>query len=691
MITAPQSRKVLTKVLLVLAFGSLLLSAQAWAQLTACTSTPVQPCVQQFVDPLPIPRLGMPPFPTSVITVNGQSIDYYQIAERQFLQPMLSCSEAVLSNGCTARRPMTTVWGYGPASEAASLTATPAAHDPTSCQPGTTCSEFHTPAHTILANTAFPNGHPVRVKWINDLEIGGAFVSYPNPSVPVSTDNHWANPPQLCDHGSMRTDCKGTGGNYYGPVPTVVHLHGGEVNSESDGIPEAWNLPKASTAGFSTAVYFPHGSDYCQVDSSGNRACAYNDDGSALFQYPNTQWPTTLVYHDHSLGVTEQNVYMGLVGAYVLVSLTDSTIDAPRNSAFQAGAFPLVTGSGGLPFGDLHDCQNPPGPASHCYELPLIIADKSFNADGTQLLLRDTGNMIVVNGKTWPYLNVEPRRYRFHIANAASDNVFVLTFGDPGTGPNITQIGADQGFLPKPAGGWPVINRLKLASAERADVIVDFSGFQGRTLTLLNDNGGGATGKVIQFRVGSAVTGGTDTSWSTSAIPALPRRQIPQETYTRRVSLYDNHLGTCDGPPPGCVPNTARPWDADVTETPGATKTELWEMYDFTDSHPMHLHSVSFQVVNRQAISCATPPCPIKLPGPGETGLKDTVLANGGQITRVRIQFNDGFGNPHPGLFAWHCHFTPHEDNEMMRPLCVTAQGSAATAGDGFAGCPTGP
>jgi spore coat protein A len=644
--TPQHSKTLLTRFFLGLAFASLLLSLSAWAQHLNPSSIP------KFVDPLP--RVcGVIPTPNCLVmpaTTRSNTLDTYEVAERQFQQQILPSAFNT-----------TTVWGFGPASEPASLAG----------QPG---SLFHTPAATM--ETTFQR--TVQVKWINDLrDSSGNFLTYPA-GVTIDAGGHWANPPQRCADGRTATDCTGRGGVYSGPVPTTVHLHGISAESESDGIPESWVLPAANNipAGFAT-----HGSDYCQVNTAGARACAYNNDGAQLFQYPNGQYPSTLFFHDHTLGVTLQNVYMGLVGFYVL-SGGGPVYDVPSDCGTCGSSLSVP---GGLPGGD--------------YEIPLAIQDKSFNVDGS-LRGAEEGDVKVVNGKSWPYLQVEPRKYRFRFVNGQAAAYLGLIFS---TGRlKFQQIGADGGFLPQPA----VLSKLSFAPGERLDVVVDFSGLKSCAgaacnVTLLDDNASGATRQVMQFRVGNAVTGGTDTS----SVPATLPHQAPlaPETNVRKVALVGELLGIFQSGTP-----VAMLWDDPTTENitlgPGNTPVvERWDMYNYSpDSHPMHLHEVQFQVVNREniatgvvfnctgtavnaagnTVNCASPPLP------GEAGFKDTVASNVGEITRVRVQFgpNNLDTSPRVGLFAWHCHIIPHEDGEMMRPMCIVSPNSTPVPGDGIVG-----
>jgi FtsP/CotA-like multicopper oxidase with cupredoxin domain len=116
-------------------------------------------------------------------------------------------------------------------------------------------------------------------------------------------------------------------------------------------------------------------------------------------------------------------------------------------------------------------------------------------------------------------------------------------------------------------------------------------------------------------------------------------------------------------------------WMDNITENPAPGSIETWEIYNFTeDGHPIHLHLVQFQVVNREDLVLdeeGMPVMPVQLTGmtspphAWETGFKDTIIALPGQVTRVRAQFD------RPGLYVWHCHILEHEDNEMMRPYAV--------------------
>jgi FtsP/CotA-like multicopper oxidase with cupredoxin domain len=164
-------------------------------------------------------------------------------------------------------------------------------------------------------------------------------------------------------------------------------------------------------------------------------------------------------------------------------------------------------------------------------------------------------------------------------------------------------------------------------------------------------------------------------------LPAIA--PLPAPVTTRPLALMEQASAYWDGPAEallGNVDNMGMPmhkmWSDPVTENPNVGDTEVWELYNFTaDAHPMHVHEVTFEVVNRQALALdpetEEPVQPVQLSGPPrppeawENGLKDTVIAYPGEVTRIRAQFNT------PGQFVWHCHIVEHEDNEMMRPYRI--------------------
>jgi len=301
---------------------------------------------------------------------------------------------------------------------------------------------------------------------------------------------------------------------------------------------------------------------------------------------------------------------------------------------------------------------------------------------------------MLVNGNTWPKLDVEPRRYRLRLLNGCNSRFLILEFKSLLTGarPDVWMIGNEGGFLRAPVN----LREILLAPAERADIIVDFTNVPlGEQITMINKGpdapfgGGGfrradpqSTGRVMRFDVAVPLAGADpSTPPAQLVMPAAP--PIPVSTATRPLALLEMmsmtpgvppipveaQLGQFDpavGLPDGVI---AQMWHEPVTEAPAVGALETWEFYNFTaDAHPIHIHEVFFEVVNRQPLDGKTGR-PTRRPRPPEAwenGYKDTVIAYPGEVTRVRMKFGgDG------GQFVWHCHIVEHEDNEMMRPYRI--------------------
>ena len=644
---------------LLFALLAILLASAAWGALVPT------------LDPTDIPKyaadLLIPPaMPlTSMVAIPGGSrADYYEIAVRQFQQQ-------VLPPGL----PETTVWGYG------------------SVQYPQT---FHYPAFSIEAKV----GRTTLVKWINDLvDENGNYLPH---LLSVDPTLHWANPPGGIAGRDMRPMFMTTPDPYDGPVPIITHVHGAHTYEDSDGYPEAWYLPAANNIPSSYALV---GSRYDEFRSKSPFGANW-DTGSAIFRYPNDQPATTLWFHDHTLGMTRLNVYAGPAGFYLL----------------RGGRDDLPVGVVPGPAPGLRD-----RPGTRYYEIPIAIQDRSFNDDGSLFYPNSReffdgfpgpyipgsdispywnpeffGNTMVVNGRTWPKLTVEPRRYRLRLLNGCDSRFLILKIVTNPTAARpvapirgFWQIGSEGGFLPAPV----PLGQLLIGPAERADVIVDFTGLpQGTELYLINEGpdepfGGGqvevdfapadpqTTGQVLQFVVGKLQ--GPDLSLPPQRLH-LPRFfPLGPETFVRQVSLNEEDSQVIEDFGPraallGIMDGSGNPqiklWMEDPTETPLVGSTEVWEIYNFTmDAHPIHLHLVQFQVVNRQALEtddgvAVAPAVLLGNPFPPEsweTGYKDTVIAYPGMVTRIKARFDRA------GLYVWHCHIIEHEDNEMMRPYRV--------------------
>ena len=393
-------------------------------------------------------------------------------------------------------------------------------------------------------------------------------------------------------------------------VRAVVHLHGAKAPAESDGYPENWYVPGKSS----------------------------------ISHYPNRQDAAMLWYHDHALGINRLNVFAGLFGAFFVRDEFEDSLNLPRGK----------------------------------YEIPLMICDRIFDPGGqlnypvsddpkAPWVPEVFGDAVLLNGKLFPYLEVEPRKYRFRVLNAANGRFFRLTLSN---GQSFKQIGTDQGLLPAPV----PLTRVTIAPGERVDLIIDFSehdasGSGGANIVLKNDN----FLNLMQFRV--ARKAAHDDSALPQTLRAVPK--IPESSAVKTRTLTLGQTVDSINRPTMMLLNNAH-WSMPVTENPVLDSTEIWSLVNLTDdSHPIHLHLVRFQILDRRPIvtSIHWEPGQFRYtgpavgPGPGEAGWKDTVRADPGMVTRIIVKF-EGY----TGRYVWHCHILEHEDNEMMRPFDVVAK-----------------
>jgi Putative multicopper oxidases len=351
------------------------------------------------------------------------------------------------------------------------------------------------------------------------------------------------------------------------------------------------------------------------------------------FRYPNGQDAATLWYHDHAMGIDRLNIYAGLAGFYLLGDAIEDALDLP------SGEFELP----------LHLCDRlfTPGGALHY---------PTSGIPGRPWVPEVFGDAVLVNGRLWPYHSVRPRAYRLRLLNGANARFFNLDFD----GLPVWQIGSDQGLL-----GAPVpLRRLLLAPAERADLVIDFGAAGGRDITLRS----GAL-PVLQFRVAR----GGGPAWTPPTRLAPFRRLAAGQARRHRPLTLDEYEHR-DGEPMEMLLN-ATPWSAPVTETPRLHDVEIWDLINLTaDTHPIHLHLVRFQILERQSFDTFAykrgqglrHTAPPRLPGADEAGWKDVTRAYPGMVTRIIVPF-DGY----TGRYMWHCHLLEHQDNTMMRPYEV--------------------
>ncbi|WP_313954608.1 multicopper oxidase domain-containing protein [Frankia sp. EI5c] len=439
---------------------------------------------------------------------------------------------------------------------------------------------------------------------------------------------------------------------------TVLHLHGAPSPPGSDGHPSATFRP--------------------------GRDVVYN--------FPHNQEATTLWYHDHTEGITRLNVCAGLAGMCLVRDQYDT--GRPGN--------PL-----GLPTGE--------------FEIPLVLQDKMFSADGSlsfrvfKLIEQGvweggmTGDTVVVNGAVNPNLTVARGLYRFRLVNAANLRTYHLFFANRMP---FWVIGNDGGLLDAPVR----TTDLHIASGERYDLLIDFSGLApGTRLELRNDEappfqstviGVDVLPRVMQFTVGTAqgFTGSPPARLrgGGNKPPALPPLPSPQKVRTVTLS----QLVAVRWPPAMMTLNNLRFHDSDI-ERPRQGSVEQWDIVNTTDDeHPVHLHLVQFRILHRQRFAANSyellnprPPVgtrwtpavgpftvgqPTQQPAAWEKGWKDTVRCPSNTVTRVLVRFPTAdelhfdpdapFQSPEGETlqgYVWHCHVLDHEDDCMMLPYRV--------------------
>lgn len=696
--------------------------------------------IPQFVDPLPL--LNVTPGGTMETIVAGSGEITLNMLE---FQANMLPSTFVPANGL----PYTGTWVFG---YRVGPTSAPAAAVDTHIGP------------VIVATRNIPT----QIRYVNNLTANNiAWRSWTDMSL------HSAFHQALGQPMPMPGDTM----HYMGPVLAVPHLHGGEDPAIIDGGPEAWfasNLPGPDTV----TDYILQGPAYyagTDVVGDGSHPAAANE---AIYRYPNTQEAAPLWFHDHLLGGTRLNAtFGGLAGAYDII---DPGLTLP------AGLDPV--GLGGR------------------YLVPLVIQDRMFDTNG-QLFYPSiginpehpywvpefVGDTIAVNGKVWPYLNVNRQRYRFFLINGSNSRPYDMFLQDPVSsvkGPRMWVIATDGGYLDKPVLIDPnatapqlkagVQKSLMMMPGERYEIIVDFNDptwlnainaataykkgkavpnpinliLRNTAATVAGNPRANTEGRIMQFRVS------TNTPADTSYDPAsgIPIRSNGQQIVrladpatgtlaagvtadlTRLLTL--NEVSGAGGPLEALVNNSKwsglRP-DMDpipgskyvlgnyITELMTEGQTEIWEIVNTTmDSHPIHLHGLQFQLMNRQpfdammfgAAYAAAFPGGVYIPGYGppkeyapddnplsggkyggnpdvapyllgvatpplayEAGWKDTVIMHPGEVSRIAVRIapqdkaidaDDLYWTYRPdalnGAYVWHCHITDHEDNEMMRP-----------------------
>ena len=476
---------------------------------------------------------------------------------------------------------------------------------------------------------------------------------------------------------------------------TIVHLHGGHTQPDSDGWSE--NAVLTGQTQFAT--------------------------------YSNQQRSSMIWYHDHAMDITRYNVFSGLAGMWIIRDPEEANLNLPSGDA----EIPLM----------IRDCN--------------LDTDEQGNLTGRLLHKTETntpeffGPYTLVNGTIWPYHPVAAKHYRLRLVNASNARTYCLKLvddGDRDVTHLVKQIGTDGGLLAAPV---DLPNGLIISPAERADLIVDFSQHQGQQLRLVNI----AIAPFQNAFIELADIGTSKAVDSRLPHPEVMAFQVENaavvDTFTLPTQLSDFHRW--EHPQPGKPVETGgfpaehehrsialvesketkmlnllemlevNPLDAmelnrhetiielreDQTDPDRPTYYrvgaknfrdtinfdaklggyEIWKILNLTgDTHPFHVHLVQCQILSRRRYDIngaeidwvqGTPNKPVRMLldahnqqitapiDPNEQGWKDTVRVNPGELLSIAMQFTD-----YTGRYLYHCHVIEHEDNQMMRPFTIS-------------------
>jgi bilirubin oxidase len=351
------------------------------------------------------------------------------------------------------------------------------------------------------------------------------------------------------------------------------------------------------------------------------------------YYYPNNEGARSIWYHDHAEHHTAVDAYEGQAGVYIIYDPNEDSL--------------------GLPCGK--------------YDIPLALSDKTYQDNGQLVSIEGEeigflGEFIQVNEQPWPFLEVEPRKYRFRIYDMSVSRPYDLYLVDEdGNWLDFQVIASDSGLF-----GHPVLtNDLTISMGERYEIVVDFSGVRGQNITLANklqnptivdfEN----TDKVMRFVVGNKVTDSNDNGPVPDVLNtdlAFPKKDN-QTKVDRKFNFQQGGDATWTINGIGFSDPNARV----LARMPQGT-VELWELRHTGGGgvHPVHIHLISFQVVSRSG-------GPRGLLPYETAGLKDTVFLQPGEVVQVLAYFG-----PWNGVYMFHCHNLVHEDHEMMAAFNVT-------------------
>ncbi|HID36576.1 MAG TPA: hypothetical protein EYP39_04260 [Ghiorsea sp.] len=542
------------------------------------------------------------------------------------------------------------------------------------------------------------SGKMIKVKWENKLKKKKKLLPH---LLPVDNTFHWA----YSLHGFQQYSIENNG------VPIVPHLHGGHTRSAFDGGPEQFFSPNFKIKGprFKKKTY----------------------------KYDNDQPAGNLWYHDHALGITRLNTYAGMAGFYIIRDHEDTgKHDNPLG--LPAEEYELAYVIQDRMFRETGELFMPAFPGDPSYD-DFITAEGAvlppdlFPNGGPTGLAEFFGDHMVVNGKIWPKADVESRNYRMRLLNGTDSRFLGVRFRIAASANStdlngasapipFTVIGSDQGLAASAAS----LDQLLMGPGERFDVVVDFSSVPAGSRVIMENIGGDApfggdlvgdpgfdpvndvypdrqTDRIMAFDITLPLSNIPD-YFDPAVIGHFPGNSNPVDN-VRKLALFEGKdnfgrlqpmLGTAEPVTDvaGNSVNGSLQWHEPTTENPANNSTEIWEIYNATgDAHPIHLHLVHFEILDKQDFTSAVIPQPtiqhdgttgigfrlenvvltpgtLELAAPEEKAPKDMVTVLPGKMVRIKMTFDRN------GRYVWHCHILSHEDHDMMRVLHVGPGGN---------------
>ena len=335
---------------------------------------------------------------------------------------------------------------------------------------------------------------------------------------------------------------------------------------------------------------------------------------SKIIEFKVDQEASTLWFHPHPEGKTSEQVYKGLAGLIYIDDENSKNLGLPSDYGVN--------------------------------DIPLIIQDKKFD-DQKQLNYQEAknedgtiGDALLINGTLNPKLTVNNEKVRLRILNGSNARNYTFKLS---TGNSFVQIATDGGFLNKPV----TLNEITLTPSERAEIIVDFSGYDSSSdVALINED----ETILLPFAINNQLidSGNIPESLNDFAVTD-EERNLP---VSKKLELFGmGNMVTING----------KQFDMeriDFTQKQGGT--EIWEIYNKPDMmggmiHPFHIHGTQFKIISIDGIE----------PPENEQGWKDTVAIQPGEKIKLAVKFKN------KGIYMFHCHVLEHEDNGMMGQVKV--------------------